>query len=205
MTSHPSSTLLQESVSTDAPRSTQASPSRLVTRVVAQPQPPVAWQPAPQPVYVAARPAGIGIAGVALALVVLLVGLVALGAGYLVTRESSPSDAEASIVSSVAVRNGFDAGRARGLQAGRADAVELSSTTAALRAADARQQAWNAAYRRGERAGRSSYRPRSYGGYRGRGFSGYRYSSGYGQVASALGQAQNIANLTGAPVDVEVY
>ena len=73
-----------------------------------------------------------------------------------------------------------------------------------MRATLARQKAYNAAYQRGLKAGQKWRAPRysgGYGGYRAPRFGGF---GGY-ETAAALGQAQNIANFTGAPVDVEIY
>lgn len=207
MTSPYSSSLLQE----PAPAAAAAGPSpyapvhhRHVTHVVAQPQP--VYMPVAQPQPVApAHTRGGGLSSVALALVVVLVGVVALVAGYYATTQASPTAREAAVVQNTVARDAFRNGRTRGISAGRSDALSLSSTTTAMRASIARQAAYDKAYARGMKAGRRSYRaPRYTGGYR-----GYRAPrfGGYGgyAVAGALGQAQNIANLTGAPVDVEIY
>lgn len=206
MTSPFSSSLLQQPVdeTREAPRH-----ERSVTRVVAAPQPVYAPQPAyaPQPTYVAV-PSGGGnaVTTILLGLLVVLLGAVALAAGYYATAQAQPSDREARVEQGIAMRDGFRAGRERGIAQGRTQALDFASTTTALRAATARQQAYAAAFKRGERAGRRSYRPARYTGGRGSGYRGPRFGGfGNGDVYSALGQAQHIANMTGAPVDVEVY
>jgi hypothetical protein len=210
VTSPFSSSLLNQS-SDDAPRATApAAPQlprptyeRSVTHVVAAPQPVYAPQPMPQPVYVQAAPRGGAITGVALALLVVLLGAVALVGGYYATRAASPSVAEAQLTRSAALRQAFQAGRERGVVAGRSDALSAGENASALRASSARQSAYTKAYRRGFRAGKNSYHAPRYTGY---GYRAPRYS-GFGniEVASALGTAQNLANVTGAPVDVEIY
>lgn len=206
MTSPYSTNLLQESVDTTeyaAPRPVQHSTH--VTRVVAAPQ-PVAYAPQqPQVVYAPPARSGGGASAVLLGLVVILVGAVALVGGYFATKNASPSLDEASLTQGVAMREGFRAGRDRGVQSGLEQSVANASTISRLRIAAAREAAFNAAYRRGMSAG-SKYRAPRYSGYRGGGYRAPRYggSSG-GDVVAAFGQAQNLANMTGAPVDVEVY
>jgi hypothetical protein len=199
-----SSSLLNQPVE-DAPRMPQAPVhTRSVTRVVAAPQPQYYAPAAPQPVYVQQAPRGGGLSAVALALVVILVGAVALVGGYYATRQASPSTYEASLVRGSAMRSAFHAGQQRGIANGRTDTLANAESTIALRVAAARQQAYDRAYRRGMDKGRSSYHAPTYSGYRGgRGFRGNNF--GNLQVASAFGQAQGLANLTGAPVDVEIY
>lgn len=207
MTSPYSSNLLQQTVDTSSDRRTAVPPasrvpSRSVTHVVAAPQ-PVAQ---PQVMYVQAPATGNLLSSVALSLLVILLGAVALVGAYYATTNASPSVDENAIVSSVASREAFRAGVARGTAAGRSQALENSTTTTALRTAAVRERAYAIAFRRGERAGRRSYRAPRYtgGGYR---RSGYSYGGGFGNyaVAQAFGQAQQLANTTGAPVDVEIY
>ncbi len=206
MNSPYSSNLLQQSVDTTehaAPRPVQHSTH--VTRVVAAPQQaPYAPQPQPQVVY--AQPAGGGSAAtsIMLGLVVILLGAVALIGTYFATTNASPTLGEASLTQGIAMREGFRAGRDRGVQAGLEQSVANASTMSRLRIATAREQAFNASYRRGMNAG-SKYRAPRYSGYGG-GYRAPRYG-GYsgGDVVAAFGQAQNLANMTGAPVDVEVY
>ncbi|MCW2921755.1 MAG: hypothetical protein JWL76_1629 [Thermoleophilia bacterium] len=209
MTSPYSSNLLQQTVDTTehaAPRPVQHSTH--VTRVVAAPQ-PVQYAPQ-QPQVVYAQPAGRagrvgGASALVLGLVVILLGAVALVGAYFAAKNASPSLGEASLTQGVAMREGFRAGRDRGVQSGLEQSVSNAATISRLRIAAAREQAFNAAYRRGMNAG-SRYRAPSYGGgYRG-GYRAPRYG-GYsgGDVVAAFGQAQNLANATGAPVDIEVY
>ena len=209
MTSPYTSSLLQQSVDTTAPHHAPQQPmhTRTVTQVVAAPaQAPVQYAPQ-QPQVVYAQPqrgAGGAISAVMLGLVVILVGAVALVGGYFATKQASPSVDEAVLTQGIAMREGYQAGRDRGVQAGREAALSNGATTSQLRIAAAREAAYSAALRRGERAGRNSYRAPRYTGYR----SSYRapsYSYGGGSIAQAFGQAQNLANLTGAPVDVEMY
>ncbi len=204
MTSPYSTNLLQQSVDTTehaAPRPVQHSTH--VTRVVAAPQ-PAPYAPQPQVVYAPPVRGGGATTAFMLGLVVLLVGAVALIGTYYATKNASPSFGEASLTQGIAMREGFRAGRDRGMQAGLEQAVANASTTSRLRIAAAREQAFNAAYRRGARAGSKYRAPRSTG-YRG-GYRAPRYG-GYsgGDVVAAFGQAQNLANMTGAPVDVEIY
>lgn len=209
VTSPYSSSLLQQPV--DAPpRAPHPAPqpsahTRSVAHVVAAPPMYAPVQPAPAYVTVPAR-GGSVVTSLLLALVVLLVGAVAFVGARHATLQAAPSGREAAFTQSLAQRDGFRAGRARGIDLGRDQALQNASMTTALRAATARQRAYDAAYRRGERAGRNSYRAPRYTGYRGGGYRAPRYG-GYGnaQVAAALGQAQQLANITGAPVDVEVY
>lgn len=208
MTSPYSTNLLQQPVEParrfEGPAPQPPSHTRSVTHVVAQPQP--MYLPAPvQAVHAAAPQRGGGVAALALALVVILLGAVALVGAYYATTQAAPSTREAAVVQNIAARDGFRAGRDRGIDVGRQQALENTSTTTALRAATARQAAYAAAFRRGERAGRNSYRAPRFvggGGYRAPRYGGFRTG---GDVSVALGQAQNIANLTGAPVDVEIY
>lgn len=203
MSSPYATSLLQQPVSHPAPQAPVH--HRHVTHVVAQPQPMYAPAAAPQQAPAAPRQGGSAVAALALALVVLLLGAVALVGAYYATTQASPSAREAAVVTNVAARHGFRDGRESGIVAGRTDALDFASTTAAMRATIARQQAYNAAYQRGMRAGRKWRAPRYAGGYGG----GYRAPriGGYGgyEVAAAVGQAQNLANITGAPVDVEIY
>jgi hypothetical protein len=204
VTSPYSTSLLQQPATAAAGPAPQVpAHTRHVTHVVAQPQPmyvPVA-APAPAP----AAPRGGGITAVALALVVILVGAIALIGAYYATTQASPTAREAAVVQNTVARDAFRDGRSRGIAQGRGDAMSFSSTTSAMRASIARQNAYNSAYNRGFKAGKNSYHaPRYSGGgygYRGPRFGGF---GGY-EVAGALGQAQNMANLTGAPVDVEIY
>jgi hypothetical protein len=204
VTSPFSSSLLNQPVE-DAPRTPRAPiHTRSVTHVVAAPPQQQYYAPAaPQPVYVQA-PRGGGLSAVALALVVILVGAVALVGGYYATRQASPSTYEAQLARGTAMRSAFQAGQQRGIANGRTDALANAESTIALRVAAARQDAYDRAYRNGMNKGRSSYHAPRYSGYRG--YRGYR-GNGFGnlQVASAFGQAQGLANLTGAPVDVEIY
>lgn len=213
MTSPYSSSLLNQPVE-EAPRAPRPPApraevqERLVTHVVApQVQPYYAAPMAPQQSVYAQAPRESAVGGLLLGLIVILVGAVALVGSYYAARESAPSADEAVISRSIALREAYRAGTGRGVDAGRAQALENASTTTALRTSAAREQAYAAAFRRGERAGRSSYRPTSWRGYGG-GYRAPRYGgSGFrnADVYAAVGQAQNIANLTGAPVDVEIY
>lgn len=208
MNSPHSSNLLQQSVDTTehaAPRRPQHSTH--VTRVVAPQQPAAPAAPyAPQPQVVYAQPArgDSAAAAIMLGLVVIMVGAVALVGTYFATKSASPTIGEATLTQGIAMREGFRAGRDRGVQSGLEQSVANTSTISRLRIAAAREQAFNASYRRGMNAG-SKYRAPRYTGYRG-GYRAPRYG-GYtgGGVVAALGQAQNLANMTGAPVDVEVY
>lgn len=181
-------------------------PTRSVTQVISQPMPAFAQ---PQPIaYVAAqqpRRSSNVITPLLLALIVVLVGAVALVGAWYAARQSSPTVNEAGITRSIAMRQGFQAGRERGVIAGREQALQGSLTTTALRVANAREQAFSRAFQRGEKAGRQSYRaPRYRGGYGYR--SPYRYRrSGNAGLYAAFGSAQALANATGAAVDLEVY
>lgn len=181
-----------------------------VVRYAPQPAPvQYAPQQQPQVVYVQApgkRGGGVGgaVSGIALALVVVLVGAVALVGGYFTTKNNAPSELEAQAAVGIASDTAFVQGRLRGTEAGRTAAAEIGASRVSLNAAIARQAAEAKAYQQGLTAGN---RVPSYSGYRGgyrSGGNGYRYS-GPSQVQTALGYAQNLANATGAPVDVEVY
>ena len=204
MNSPYSTNLLQQSVDTTehaAPRPVQHSTH--VTRVVAAPQ-PAAYAPQPQVVYAPPVRGGGAATAFMLGLVVILLGAVALIGTYFATKNASPTFGEASLTQGLAMREGFRAGRDRGVQSGLEQSVANASTISRLRIAAAREQAFNAAYRRGMNAG-SRYRAPRYSGYRG-GYRAPRYGSYTGgDVVAAFGQAQNLANMTGAPVDIEVY
>ena len=196
--------LLNETVERRDP---QAPPSpqhtRSVTRVVQQPAPMMV---APQPQVVYAQPAGrsgsSAVTSILLALVVVLVGAVALVGAYYATTQAAPTAREANLLQGTAMRQGYRAGQERGIVAGRDQALQNASTTTALRTAAAREKAYADAYRRGERAGRNSYRaPR----YTGGGYRAPRLSYGNAGLYSAFGTAQALANATGAAVDVEIY
>jgi len=202
VTSPFSSNLLQQPV--DTARSHPApQPTRSVTRVVAAPAPQPVY--APQPTYVAVPVrSGSAVTTIALVLLVLVVGAIAAVGGYVATKQAAPSAHEANVVTGLSMREGFRAGRERGIAAGRDNATETAATTTALRAAAVRQRAYDAAFARGEKAGRASYHRPVYSG--GSGYRGPRVRSSFGgAVSSAISQAQSLANLTGAPVDVEVY
>ncbi len=153
-------------------------------------------------------------------LVTVLAAVVAAAAGFLVADQMAPSAAEYNTSQQIAAREGFMNGRVRGYQAGRTWGLAAREPISAYQAALARQKAWNAGYRQGNKTGRASYRRPSYNygysGYYGRGRSWYspRRSNWGGAatawrdsyaVSSAVNSAQQIANATGAPVDVEVY
>lgn len=207
MTSPYSSNLLQQPVEgrerPAAPRPFAA--SRSVTQVVAAPQAPV---PMPQqPMYVAApaSPSGSRLTPVLLALLVILIGAVSLVAGYYATTQAAPSAAERALDEQLSAEAGFRSARASGLEQGRTDALAASDATGRLRAATVAQAAYQRAFARGRSAGLRAYQRPSYGG-------GYRASSGPrisfprgGEIVSAFGTAQRLANATGAPVDVEIY
>jgi hypothetical protein len=207
VTSPHASTLLNEPVEAAAPRAPQHTSS--VTHVVAQAQPAYAQpqhvMPQPQVVYAAPRQSGSIVSSLMLGLIVILVGAVALVGAYYLTKQAAPTSREATLTQGVAMREGFRAGQQRGIVAGRSQAVENASTTSALRVSAARQQAYAAAFKRGERAGRKSYTAPRSTGYSG----GYRAPRSYGNsnadVIGAFGQAQALANATGAAVDVEIY
>jgi hypothetical protein len=188
-----------------APQQPQPPVQREVVRYVQQ-QAPVQY--APQPVYVnAPAPKQRGSFGTALVLglVVILLGVVALVGGYYATKQASPSEFEAATQVGLASDFGFQQGRLRGVQTGREAAVELGATTSRLSASLARQKAFEQAYANGLKAG--NVVPRSYGrSYSGGGYRGPRLSyPRFSETTQALGVAQNLANQTGAPVDVEIY
>jgi hypothetical protein len=193
-----------------APQQPQPMPSqpqpmqREVVRYVQQ-QAPVQY--APQPVYVnAPAPKQRGSFGTALVLglVVILLGVVALVGGYYATKQASPSEFEAATQVGLASDFGFQQGRLRGVQTGREAAMELGATTSRLSASLARQKAFEQAYANGLKAG--NVVPRSYGRSYTRGYGGPRISyPRISETTQALGFAQNLANQTGAPVDVEIY
>lgn len=173
---------------------------------------PMAY-PAPQqqfqPMYVDGSGSGRGSAATPalLALVVVLVGVVALAGGYLATRQAAPRSEEATATVGIAASQGFTSGRTGGRAQGYADGTAAVSTAGRLSAAAARSAAYDKAYQRGLRAGERSYRrpssgPRYTGGYRGPSLS---FPTGGGEVSSALGAAQNLANITGSPVDVDIF
>jgi hypothetical protein len=159
-------------------------------------------QPQPQVVYTAPRPSRIS--ALMLGLVVVLLGVVAFLGGYYATQNAAPSAEEVAVARSIALRDGFSAGRNRGLNVGQEAGFTRTMTTAKLNAAAAQQRAWDKGYAQGLRAGERSYRRTSYSGYRGG--SGIRYSyPNAGETWGAIGQAQSLADATGAPVDVEIY
>ncbi|MBC7461744.1 MAG: hypothetical protein H7287_10320 [Thermoleophilia bacterium] len=211
---HPDDTVAADERTTEypyAPQLQQPQPQQQqqqVVRYAPQVAPVQYAPPLQQPIYVQAAPAkraGGAVSGLALALIVILVGAVALIGGYFATKTASPSALEANTMVGMASDTAFIQGRDRGTSAGREAAAQVGETRARLTAALARENAFNEAYRRGMNAGNRLPR---YSGYRG-GYSGYRGRgirySGPSQVQSALGYAQNLANTTGAPVDVEIY
>ncbi|MCB0880242.1 MAG: hypothetical protein KDC46_14815 [Thermoleophilia bacterium] len=202
MSSPYSTSLLNETVETAAPRAPQH--VRSVTHVVPQPVPAMAYAPQqPQVVYAEPRRSGgAAVTALALALVVILVGAVALIGTYYATRQASPTSREAGLMQGAAMRQGYSAGRERGVASGREQALQNAETTIALRTAAAREQAYSTAYAKGEKAGRNSYRRPTYRGY---GYRAPRYSYGNRGLYSAFGTAQALANATGAAVDVEIY
>ena len=204
MSSPYSTNLLQQSVDTTEAPARPVQHTTHVTRVMAAPQPMPVAPPQPQVVYAVPARRGNAVTALALGLVVILLGAVALVGAYYAARNASPSATEASLTQGIAMREGFRAGRDRGVQTGLEQAVGNASEISRLRIAAAREQAYAAAFRRGERAGRRYTRPSySYGGSRG--YRAPRYSYSGGDVVAAFGQAQNLANMTGAPVDIEVY
>lgn len=223
MTSPYSSNLLQTSSYDEEPArggaATMPRPAahtRSVTQVVHAPQPmpqyapqPM-YQPQPQVVQAGSRSGGgfaTGVGMLALALIIVLLGAVALVGGYFATRQAAPTADEASVETTLAMREGYLQGRARGLGAGRADGAAAAGTSARLRASTARQNAWDAAYQKGLRAGERSYRrPVRSTGYRGGGYRAPSFSyPRMSETTAALGAAQNLANLSGAPVDVTIF
>ena len=204
VTSPHATNLLNEHVDT----TTQLAPQhvRSVTHVVPQPMMVMAYpQPALAQEAAPTRGGSGAVSTLALALVVILLGAITLVGAYYAARQAAPSAREAGLTQGMAMRQGFQSGRERGIVDGRTQALQGSSTTTALRVAQAREQAWAAAYRRGERAGRRSYRAPQYtnGGYSYRSprYRGVRNADLY----SAFGTAQSLANATGAAVDLEVY
>ncbi len=200
MTSLHTTNLLNEPAAPTAPVAPQH--VRSVTRVVQQ---PVMMPQQPQVVYAGpAKQSGSTVSAILLALIVILVGAVALIGTYYITKQASPSAREAAVTRGLAMRDGFRAGQQRGVVDGRAQALDGTEATIALRTAAARQQAYAAAYQRGLRAGRNSYHPRTYyGGYRG--YRGTSYSYPNAGLYSALGTAQQLADATNSAVDVEIY
>lgn len=202
MTSPHTSTLLNESVDAAAPRAPQH--VRSVTHVVPQQVPVMAYPQQFAPAPAAPRGGSGAVSTLVMALLVVLVGIVALVGAWYLARESAPTSREAGLTQGMAMRQSFQNGRERGVVDGRSQALQGADTIAALRVAQAREQAYAAAYRRGLRAGRSSYRAPRYSG--GTGYRAPRISSvGSGELYSAFGSAQALANATGAPVDIEVY
>lgn len=207
MTTLHSTTLLNEPATT-APRAPHH--VRSVTHVAPQPMPVQTPMYAQQPQVVHAAPGGSGagsaVSALVLGLVIVLLGAIALVGAWAAARQSAPTAREAALTQGLAQRDAFRAGRERGVVAGREQSIENAGTATALRVAAAREQAYNAAFRRGERAGRSSYRAPRYtggGGY----YRAPRYRGGGGNagVYQAFGAAQALANSTGAAVDVEIY
>lgn len=210
MTTLHSTTLLNEPAST-APRAPQH--VRSVTHVAPRPVQASSYaqqQWAPQPQVVSAAPSGSGagsaVSALVLGLIVVLLGAIAFVGAYAATRQAAPTGREAALTQGLAMRDAFRSGRERGVVAGHEQALASSGTTTALRVAAAREQAWNAAFRRGERAGRRSYRAPRYTGGSGYGSRAPRYrSGGTPGLYQAFGAAQALANTTGAAVDVEIY
>jgi len=194
----------REQVEIDAASAPRPVVQQQIVRYAPQ-QAPVQYAPQQQPIYVQApaRSGGGAVTGIALALVVILVGAVALVGGYFATKQSAPSALEANAAVGIASDTAFINGRDRGTAAGRAAAADIGETRARLNAALARERAFNKSYQQGLKAGNTLPRSSGYrGGYRGG--NGIRYS-GPSEVQSAIGYAQNLANTTGAPVDVEIY
>lgn len=179
----------------------------------AQPM-PMPMQYAPQPVYVQSS----GVAGssrgasvLLAALVVVLVAILASIGGYLLAKNAAPTPVQTRQVTATAARSAFVSGRAAGIREGRAAGLAQGRNANRSVVARAREVAYNKGFANGRKAGRSSYRSpaRYYGsGYaprRGYGWGNYGWGGFGGGVTGALAQAQNLANVTGAPVDVEIY
>jgi hypothetical protein len=177
---------------------------------------PVYAAPAPQyappsPQYVIAAPARTS-SGAVIGLVALVLILLAGAAAYLMTANNGPTAEQVAAYQMQAANSGFFAGREAGNAAGRQAAIQRGQQIAALKGEIARQKAYANGYQHGKRAGQSSYRPpssytpRYYGGpsyYRPRCYYGCGGGGG-SELHQALSEAQNLANETGAPVDVTV-
>lgn len=162
------------------------------------------------PMYVAASGSGAAARATNALMMVLVIAcaVIAAAAGYFLARQQAPTDVEMLRYQQLAAAQGYQAGRTNGIGQGRSYAYQSNRRIAQLKAAIARQKQWNRGYRNGKAAGLRSRR-RSYGGYS-HGYStpryrSYRGGSTYSQTSQALGAAQNWANITGAPVDVEIY
>jgi len=188
--------------------------SRPVSYPVAPPQYAPALAPAfaapqPQVVYVAAPGRngggiGNGMSAVALGLVVLIIAIVAGLAAYVITQQNAPSAQEAAQLQAVAGRESFLNGQMQGVQIGQTWGASAQGAVAAANAKIAGERAYNKAVAAGTRAGANSYRPTPYAPYRG--YGGRRYNGyGNGSLSQGLADAQNLANITNSPVDVEVY
>ena len=170
--------------------------------------PPVAPQ---QPIYVQARPDRSG--NLIMALAVLLLAVLAAGAGYVIAQENAPNADEVARYQEIAAQQGYRNGSTTAYETGRQYGRAQQSQLAKYRTAIKNQRAFNRGFVTGKRDGIRSVndRPRTprYSGYRGGYSGGYRaprYSSyGNSDINSAMYAAQNLANRTGAPVDVEIF
>jgi hypothetical protein len=174
-------------------------------RTVVMPQPMMA----PQPVMVMAAPRSGGGTAVLMFILVLVIGVLAAGAGYLIADRTAPTPAEVQTYQRLALRDGVYAGRAQGLQTGREFGAASERTAAQYRALTARQQAWNRGYEAGKRTGLNSWREPRAGGYAGFGYREPRVAgivpASTSVVAGAMREAQRWTEITGAPVEVEIY
>lgn len=172
-------------------------------------------QPPVQYVRVAApKPRGSRIESFFLSIAVLLV-VAAVGVGaFFMSQSYAPSEREYNAYSDMAYTVGYRRGEMGGIAEGRNYANASLGRINRLKAKIARQKAFNAGYRQGKRTGLNNYRTRgsgarSYGYYGGapsyRSAPTYSYDASAGAVSSAIDEAQNYANVTGTPVEVEVY
>jgi hypothetical protein len=167
--------------------------------------------PAPAPMHVIQAPArrGSRLESTILSLIALIVVAVACVAGYALSRATAPTEYEAAQYQAIAEREGVFNGRIAGFNQGRQQGIAENQQIARYQGLIARAQNFNKGWRQGLKDGKNmgAYRSSGYGGY-GCGYSCYYgggYNNSYGQTSAALSTAQNLANVTGSPVDVEIY
>jgi len=165
---------------------------------------------APAPVVVHSGGSDSGSSKAGIALIAIVLAIVGTAAGFAIGKGAGPSWNELRRYEALSGREGEirgrDAGWAQGRKQGRTEQEFLAQYEKLRTQATAFSQGYSQGRNIGQQMGRDRVRyERGYGYGRGYG-SGYRgYSSGYGyggRVGGAIASAQNIANMTGQPVDV---
>jgi hypothetical protein len=166
----------------------------------------------PAPVIVHSDSGGGGGSKAGIVLIAIVLAVVGCVAGFAIGKGSGPSWNELRRFEALSGREGEirgrDAGWNQGRKQGRTEMEFLAQYEKLRTQATAFSQGYGQGRTIGQRMGQDAYKyryqNRGYGygnGYRRSGYSGYGYG---GRVGGAIASAQNIANMTGQPVDVVV-